>query len=214
MQIETGAIDPTQVVWSAPESERSGRPLLLVLHGHSSNERVGFDLRHQLPGEIVLASIRAPLKTPTGYAWFRLDPTVALPQVDAVAQSVLAWLDAQPPAPSVGLLGFSQGAAAGLQVLRSAARRFAYAVVLSGFVVPGPAIGDALLRTTRPPVFWGRGDQDPVIPEFLVSPTRSWLAQHATLDERVYPGLGHNVAPAELADLRQFLDDRISRPER
>ena len=42
-------IDPDQVLWSAPEPERAGRPLLLLLHGHNLDESVGFELRHQLP---------------------------------------------------------------------------------------------------------------------------------------------------------------------
>lgn len=203
-------IDPSQVLWSAPEPERAGRPLLVMLHGHRLDETMGADLRHRLPAELVTASIRAPMAADVGFAWFRLDPTVGVQQAAESAQAVLRWLDTLPPAPSVGLLGFSQGAAAGLQVMRSAARRFAYAVVLSGFVVPGPAIGDRLLSTTKPPVFWGRGDRDPLVPGFLVSLTATWLAQHTTVTERVYPGLGHNVTDAELSDLNAFLTAQLA----
>lgn len=203
-------INPDQVLWSAPESERDGRPLLLMLHGHNSNEGVGFELRSQLPPELVLASIRAPMTATGGYAWFRLDPAVAVDQANTVARSVLGWLDTLPPAPSVGLLGFSQGAATGLQVLRVAPERFGYAVNLSGFVVPGTASGDARLAAQRPPVFWGRGDRDPVIPEFLVTLSRAWMSSHSRLTEKIYPGLGHLVNETELADLRQFLSEQIS----
>lgn len=202
-------IDPSQVLWSAPEAERAGRPLLVMLHGHRLDETMGADLRHRLPAELVQASIRAPMAADAGFAWFRLDPTVGVQQANESAQAILRWLDTLPPAPSVGLLGFSQGAATGLQVMRSAARRFAYAVVLSGFVVPGPAIGDQLLGSTRPPVFWGRGDRDPLIPDFLVSLTSTWLTAHTTLTERVYPGLGHNVTDVELNDLHDFLATQL-----
>jgi phospholipase/carboxylesterase len=202
-------IDPERVLWSAPESERAGRPLMVMLHGHGSNEQVGFDFRRQLPDELVIASIRAPLTAGGGYAWFALDANLDLRQVDEVGDAVLHWLDDQPPAPSVGILGFSQGAATGLQILRLAPERFDYAVVLSGFVVPGQVPGDALLRSSRPPVFWGRGDRDPVIPSFLLPLTRSWLGEHTTLTERVYPGLGHYVAPEELDDLAAFLSTRL-----
>jgi phospholipase/carboxylesterase len=203
-------IDPARVLWSAPESERAGRPLLIVLHGHGSNEQVGFDFRHQLPPELVIASIRAPLQAGGGYAWFPLDASLALHQIDDVSHAVLGWLDDQPSAPSVGVLGFSQGAATGIQTLRLAPERFDYGVVLSGFVVPLPSAGDTVLTRTRPPVFWGRGDSDPIIPSFLIPPTTTWLRRHTTLTERVYPGLGHYVSAAELSDLRSFLTGQLS----
>jgi len=206
-------IDASQVLWSAPESERAGRPLLLVLHGHNSHEGVGFDLRHQLPDDLVLASVRAPLRATGGFAWFRLDPAVGIQQAGQVARAVLSWLDESlgsgPAPPSVGILGFSQGAATAVQILRTAPTRFDYAVVLSGFVVPGPSARDEELRARRTPVFWGRGDADPIIPSYLVSFSRLWLSGHTQLEERVYPGLGHNVAPAELVDLHRFIKQHL-----
>ena len=59
-----------QVLWSVPESERAGRPLLVLLHGHGMNERIGFELRHELPSSLVIASLRGPLRAPAGYGWF------------------------------------------------------------------------------------------------------------------------------------------------
>ena len=204
-------IDPESVLWSAPEPERSGRPLLLMLHGHGSNEQVGFDFRHYLPPELVIASIRAPLQAGGGYAWFPLDASLAMHQIDEVSHAVLSWLEEQPTAPSVGILGFSQGAATGLQTLRLAPERFDYAVVLSGFVVPGVVAGDETLRRTRPPAFYGRGDRDTVIPSFLLPLTRAWLTEHTSVRQRVYPGLGHYVSPAELTELGQFVRDQLDR---
>jgi phospholipase/carboxylesterase len=202
-------IDPDRVVWSAPESERAGRPLMLMMHGHGSNETVGFDLRHQLPADLVIASIRAPLRAGPGYAWFPLDSTLSLEQIDDVSHGVLEWLEEQPAASSVGVLGFSQGSAIALQTMRLAPAWIDYGVVLSGFVVPGAAAGDAELRTRRPPVFWGRGEFDPIIPSFLVEATQAWLSRHTSLTQRTYPGLGHNVNATELADLAAFLQDQL-----
>lgn len=202
-------IDPEQVLWSAPVPERAGRPLMLMLHGHGSNEQVGFDFRHFLPAELVIASIRAPLRAGAGYAWFPLDATLALHQIDEVARAVLAWLADQPAAPSIGVLGFSQGAATGLQTMRLAPELFGWGVVLSGFVVPGVVSGDEILSRTRPPVFWGRDDRDPIIPSFLIPSTSAWLAGHTTVTERVYPGIGHYVSPAELTELGSFVADQL-----
>lgn len=203
-------INPSTVLWSVPEGERSGRPTLVLLHGHRMDERVGFELRHHLPAELVFASVRAPRDARGGgYAWFPLDASFSLDAIDQSAAAVLAWLDQAGAEGPVGVLGFSQGVATAFQMVRRDPARFAYAVNLSGGVVPLPGPGDAELTARRLPVFWGRGDQDRLIPDLLVQSTRWWLQQHTDLTERVYPGLSHNVSPAELADLAEFVRARI-----
>jgi phospholipase/carboxylesterase len=203
-------INPGHVLWSAPEADRAGRPLLILLHGHRMNEKVGFELRHTLPSELVFASVRGPrAAVGGGYAWFPMDSSFSLEAIDHSAAAVLSWLDSVNLVGPVGVLGFSQGAATAFQMVRRDPTRFAYAVNLSGGVVPLPSRGDALLAARRLPVFWGRGDQDRVIPAILVESTRWWLRGHTELTERVYPGLSHNVSAAELADLAAFVRARI-----
>ena len=202
--------NPDHVMWSAPEAERADRPLLVMLHGHRSNERVGFELRHHLPPELVLSSVRGPRQVGGGYAWFALDATLSLGAIEESAMAVVR-LAAQPrPAcagrrPRIltrewrrhsGWCGREPG-------------RFAYAVNLSGAVVPFPGPGDARLAERRLPVFWGRGSADPIIPAMLVDPTRAWLSRNTDLTERVYPGLGHNVSATELNDLSAFIRQQI-----
>ncbi|HEY6124566.1 MAG TPA: hypothetical protein VIV63_07930, partial [Steroidobacteraceae bacterium] len=65
------------------------------------------------------------------------------------------------------------------------------------------------LAALKPPVFWGRGTNDDVIPEFLVDHTTEWLPGHAELSGRVYPGLTHSVSEQELDDVRVFLDKQL-----
>ncbi len=206
-------IGDDQVFWSAPEDQRDGRPLLVLLHGHGMNERMGTELHSQLPSELVLASVRGPMRVGSGYGWFPLDASLQLEQVDEAAHAVLRWVEKQQRHPSVGVLGFSQGSSIGLQCMRLAPERFDYGVVLSGFAVPTRLPGDDVLARRRPPVFSGRGDADPLIPAPLVGLTDQWLAAHTNLTRHTYGGLGHNVSPAELVDLTEFLRQRI-RPAR
>ena len=110
----------------------------------------------------------------------------------------------------VGLLGFSQGAAVALQAMRLRPERFAFAVNLSGYATPGELPGDAALAERRPPVFWGRGTSDDVIPPVLVEHTVTWLPEHMDLSGRVYPGLTHSVSEPELDDVRVFLEKRLA----
>jgi phospholipase/carboxylesterase len=203
-------INPSTVLWSAPEADRAGRPTLVILHGHRMNETIGFELRHHLPAELVFASVRAPRDASGGgYAWFPMGSSFSLEAVDHSAAAVLSWLDSVDLDGPVGVLGFSQGAATAFQMVRRDPARFAYAVNLSGGVVPLPSRGDAELATRRLPVFWGRGDRDTRIPAILIESTRWWLRQHTDLTERVYPGLSHDVSVAELADLAAFVQARI-----
>jgi phospholipase/carboxylesterase len=200
-----------QVLWSVPESERAGRPLLVLLHGHGMTEQIGFDLRHQLPSELVVAALRGPLSVRSGYGWFSLEADrFSLDEVRAAGGAVLDWLDRQPDHPTVGVLGFSQGSAIAAQCLRTRPSALAYVALLSGFLDPLPAAGDQQLARRRPPAFSGRGDADPLVPRILVTLTDQWLQEHTTLTRRVYPGLGHNVSAEELADLAAFLRDRLS----
>ena len=199
-------INPGTVLWSAPETDRAGRPTLIMLHGHRMDERVGFELRHHLPAELVLASVRGPREAKGGgYAWFPMGSSFSLEAIEHSAAAVLSWLDQVVPDGPVGVLGFSQGVATAFQMVRRDPARFAYAVNLSGGVVPLPSRGDAELAARRLPVFWGRGDKDSVIPNILVESTRWWLRRHTDLTERVYPGLSHNVSVTELADLAAFV---------
>jgi phospholipase/carboxylesterase len=207
--IDPASLDDTVVLWS--DGPRAGRPLLVLLHGYGSDERDLFGLVPHLPDDFAIAAVRAPLAPPwpsPGHSWYPidgLDGRSAQPTTNAAARLV-AWLDAHTDAATIGLLGFSQGGAVALQALRLHPERFAFAVNLSGYATPGPLAGDEALAELRPPVFWGRGTLDDVIPAPLVAHTVEWLPAHSDLSGRVYPGLGHSVSVDELADVRQFLD--------
>lgn len=205
-------IDESAVLWSAPESERAGRPLLVLLHGYGSHEGDLFGLTPYLPLQPVIASLRAPLPAGPGYAWYSLDTNLNAERAegaDAAVRGILNWLDGI-DATEVGLFGFSQGGAIATHLLRHAPERFTFAVSLAGFVLPGDAPADARLATARPPVFWGRGTHDEVIPPSFVEATQRWLPHHAALEERIYEGLGHSVSEAEMADVLAFLRPHYS----
>lgn len=210
-------IDPVVTRWSAPPAERAGRPLLVLLHGYGSDENDLFALAPQLPEEYVVASVRAPSTPPfptPGYSWY---PIEGLEQrrpddVTVAASRLVQWVDAASDAASIGLLGFSQGASVAMQALRLRPNFFAFAVNLSGYVAPGSLPGDARLAERRPPVFWGRGTHDDVIPTDLVEHTVQWLPDHVDLSGRVYTGLTHSVSPQELDDVAVFLRKRLDDP--
>lgn len=108
------------------------------------------------------------------------------------------------------LLGFSQGGAMAIQMLRHAPERCDAAVVLASFATPDSSDGaserDAALAEASVPVFWGRDPHDPVITNELIAYTRRWLPEHSNLDARLYANVGHGISMEEIEDVRDFLE--------
>jgi phospholipase/carboxylesterase len=206
-------INPDAVRWSAPERERAGRPLLVLMHGYLSHENDLFGLSPMMPLGPVIASLRAPITLDTGFAWFPVPDNATSPEQFEVAnesaRAVLAWLDTV-SATSVGLLGFSQGGAMALQLLRHAPDRFSYAVQLSGFALPGDLPGDEKLAARKPPVFWGRGTLDEVIPVRAIEFTDAWLPRHTSLTANIYEDVAHAISERELLDAGSFIREHLA----
>ena len=205
--MQTPSLDNDAVLWSEAAGEK---PLIVLLHGYGADERDLFSLRDHLPSEFAYAAVRAPLEPPfpmSGYSWYPIDDLSSRDPVlvSDAATRLLEWLDGAGVA-NVGLVGFSQGGAVALQALRLAPERVDFVVNLSGYAAGGSLPGDEVLSLSRPPVFWGRGTDDQVIPEAAVVQTTDWLPAHASLVGRVYPGLAHAVSAQEIADVAAFLE--------
>lgn len=209
------ALDAAATLWSHPAEERAGAPALVLLHGYGADEHDLFGLAPYLPRRLSIASVAAPLRPGPpmpGRSWYPIegltdrDPA----SITLAAEALLAWIDEElAEAPSIALLGFSQGAAVALQALRLSTGRFDAVVALSGYAAAGELPGDEALRESRPPVFWGRGSHDDVIPQPLITHTAEWLPAHAELTERVYPGMGHSISEDELRDVIDFLSRHL-----
>ena len=198
-------IDPAAVIWSTPVGERSGKPLLVLLHGHGSQEGDLFQLSPYLPLDHVIAAPRGPIPAGAGWSWF--DVAAARPApLNESADEFAEWLaTVRGDASSVAVLGFSQGGVLGLQALRRHPELIDSMVLLSGIADETVDPGDPELEVLRPPMFWGRGTADDVVPAEQVLATRDWLEEHSTLTERIYEEVGHWITDAELGDVHSFL---------
>lgn len=184
--------------------------VVLLLHGYGADERDLVGLIEPLGVTAPWASLRAPLDLPggPGAAWFPIEELErrAAGPVEAATELVWAWVDAVLPASARVLpIGFSQGGLMATQLLRTRPDRVVAPVVLAGLTVDAPQPGDARLAVARPAAFWGRGDTDAVIPSHAIATAADFLSAHTTLTERVYPGLGHAISMAELADVAAFI---------
>lgn len=202
-----------------PLTSRTAAPadppvVALLLHGFGSNERDLPGLARWLPADLPWASLRAPLDMGYGAAaWFPLSPSGDMDPtaISRATTQVWDWIDASVPEHTRILpMGFSQGGLMALELLRSRPDRVVAPVVLAGFVNPAVhSPGDQELRTSLPPVFWGRGDADQVIWPAAIDATRAWLSEHATVTARVYPGLTHSVDEREMDDVAQFVSAHL-----
>ncbi|MBG6183688.1 phospholipase/carboxylesterase [Arthrobacter sp. CAN_A214] len=208
---DAAAWDPT-VLWSRPEAERQGTPLLVLLHGYLANEEDLMGLVPYLPEEFTVVSVRAPLPGGPGYSWFPLSREADY-SVDKVAASVgrlAAWLGTVRSAhTSVSLLGFSQGMAVATSLLRHTPEDFACVVGLSGFAVPAEGSSffqvDDDVAAARVPFFWGRDQADEVISAGMIDFTHAWLTANTKLTKVLYSNMLHSISQQELAHVREFL---------
>jgi predicted esterase len=121
---------------------------------------------------------------------------------DLVAEFTAAGM----PAERVGILGFSQGACLALEFVARHAARYAAVAGLSGGLIgpPGtPRNYEGSLAGT--PIFLGCSDVDPHIPvERVRESTQVFRHMGASVDERIYPGMGHTISRDELTAVRRL----------
>lgn len=113
------------------------------------------------------------------------------------------------PPERVGLIGFSQGACLSLEYAARYARQYAAVIGLSGGLIGPPGTPRKYAGSLGgTPVFLGCSDIDPHIPLERVHETATVLrALNATVDERIYAGMGHLVNEDEIQAVRALLQE-------
>lgn len=201
-------------VWSKPESERAGTPLLVMLHGYGSSEEVMAKHFVAMPQSFTCVAPRGPFEMDGEYGWFLLDYFLNndFADVVAAANKVFAWLDGESAKhgfSSVSLLGHSQGMAMASTLLRLRQEAFAAVVGLSGFVLDNTLLAALEPLKTKTPFFWARDVGDLVINPDAADFSAEWLRENTLLQAELYPGMGHRVGAAELIDASSFLTVQV-----
>lgn len=126
----------------------------------------------------------------------------------ATVGTVVAHLAREGFAPErIALIGFSQGGCLALEyAARNAQRYGAVAGLSAGLIGPPGTPRDYAGAFAGTPVFLGCSDVDHHIPLARVHETRDVLSRiGATVDARIYPGMGHTVNADEVEAVRQQL---------
>lgn len=212
MRAET-PIDEDAVVWSHPEGDRDGRPLVVFLHGYGGLESDWAAWFPDLPSGAVGASLRgpAPVRDRWGWADFAqpgMTRSRILRELSAAARGVRTWAERQ-HAPRIALVGWSQGGALAVHLLRQQPDRFVSAAVVAGFVADfRPHAG---VRARRPPVWYGMGGRDDVISPAMAARSRRWLSEHTTATLVDLPDEDHMLSPAFVGPALAFTAAALDR---
>lgn len=198
------------VLWRGP-SPADARLAAILVHGRGSSAEDMLGLAEEFNGRDV--AYVAPQAA--GRTWYPYSFLAPIPQNEPGISSGLRVLsdltrDLEQqgiPHNRIVIIGFSQGACLALEFAARRARRYAGVVGLSGGLIGPPGIQrnhDGSLEGT--PVFLGCSDVDPHIPLERVHESADVFRRlGATVDERIYPQMGHTVNQDELQALNALL---------
>lgn len=184
---------------------------MVLLHGRGA----GADDILALADEFQTADVAYLAPQAAGNTWYPYSFLTPIEKNEPWLTSALTLLsrlvgvlvDQGMPAERIGLLGFSQGACLAQEFAARHARRYAAVIGLSGGLIgpPGtPRNYTGSLDGT--PVFLGCSDVDPHIPLDRVHESAEVCRTlGATVDERIYRGMGHTVNSDEILAVRTLL---------
>lgn len=224
---------PLAYLVKAP-ADTEEKPLIIFLHGYGSNAADLFELKTDLPTDAIIVSAQGPTTAPgskSGYQWFPVkfaggDFDIDVREVDKSTGLIKDFVSAAiskfktKPEKTI-LIGFSQGAVMTYEVgLRNPA-------ALAGIVALGSRMSPLLIKDLRGgkklgklKVFIGHGVADRTLLlsgavearkaiEAAGSGSGSGAGASVKPEFHAYPGLAHGISPAEMKDVRAFVEKTL-----
>lgn len=189
---------------------------IIAVHGRGADAEDIIALAREVapPGVAILAPQAAGN---TWYPYRFIEPTERNePYLSSALRTVadlIAQLEEQGiPSDRIALLGFSQGACLALEAAARNPRRYAGVIGFSGGLIGPPGTSfDFAGSLDGTPVFIGSSDVDPHIPKERVEESAVALDRlGASVDVRLYPGMGHTVNRDELEAARSILNGALA----
>ena len=211
-----------QYLVQKPKLHSGASPVLLLLHGYGSNEKDLFSFASELPKELLIISIQAPLSLGfDSYAWYTIhfdqnaDKFSDLPE----AKNSLLLLDEfiddlktrfEIDEDKIFMLGFSQGAILSSAYALNHPKKIQYVLALSGYLNTELIRKDLDLEAIKKLDFFvSHGSVDQVIPADWARKTPDILNSLRVPNVfKEYP-VGHGVAPQNFYDLKNWIKERL-----
>jgi phospholipase/carboxylesterase len=205
-----------------PENSDQKAPALFLFHGYGSNEEDLFSFAPELPDELCVISVRAPIKLPPyGYAWYAIDFDANFGKwsnveqareslgkmIQFIKEAVEAYnLDAT----RVSLLGFSQGTVLSFALALSYPELIKNVIGLSGYIDEKTlASGYEKKDHSHLKMYVSHGQLDPVIPLSWAQNTPPFLDRLKI--EHVFHEFptGHGVSGENFYAMNAWLKEHI-----
>jgi phospholipase/carboxylesterase len=196
-------------------SKISNAPLVVMLHGYSSNEADLFSFASLIPSDYHVVSLQAPLSLGMGYAWFpihfeenmeRWTSPKEVQKAVAYVNSFLTYYTEKHEVnnSTITLLGFSQGAMLSYSVGLANLNVSAIAA-LSGYLDPRVTS----FANTKKAIYVSHGIQDMVVPYAWAEQSVSVLKTNGYQPTFLSYQQGHGVNQDNLTSLIQWLQGRL-----
>ena len=209
-----------QPVLRSGPSPKGARLVAIILHGRGASAEDILGLAHQFSARDI-AYVAPQAAGPGWYPYSFLAPVAQNEPWLGSALGVVAGLaedlaEQGIPAERLVVMGFSQGACLTLEFAARHARRYAAVVAFTGGVIGPPGTPrDYTGDFAGTPVFIGSSDVDPHVPlERVQESTAVFRRMGATVDERIYPRMGHTINADELHAVDALLAEGPRRPTR
>ncbi|QTD37688.1 phospholipase [Polaribacter batillariae] len=203
-----------------PKKASENPPLLILLHGYGSNEQDLFSFADELPDELLIISVQAPLSMGFGgYAWYSInfddvngkfsDLKEAKTSIDKIA----VFIDEikkkyNTNSNKIFLLGFSQGAILSYSLSFFYPNKVNYVIALSGYVNT-ELLPQNMPTNLKTEYYSSHGSVDQVLPVDWARNTKPFLDKLGV--ENVYSeyNVGHGVAPQNFYSFKNWIETRL-----
>jgi phospholipase/carboxylesterase len=202
---------PLKYLVQEPSIPSAHPPVIILLHGYGSNEADLFSLKDNLPKNLLVISVRAPLPLARdAYQWYRSDNITDIKNSSKAIKSFITAVIKKYHADSsqVYLSGFSQGAMMSYEVGLTSPELLKGIAPLSGKIFESlkPQVqSSAALKKLK--IFIGHGDADNRVAYNLAVDAVAYLKKLQLSPEfHTYKGMQHSINEEELKDLAIFLN--------
>lgn len=205
-----------------PKNNQAKAAVLIMLHGYGSDENDLFSFASELPEELFIISVRAPIPLqPYGNAWYAIyfdntsgkfsDTEQAVNSRDLIAQFIDEAVEAYDvDANNVTLLGFSQGTILSYAVALHYPEKVKNIIALSGYInedlLPGDLNGKDYSKLD---FYCSHGSEDQVIPVEWARKSKPFLDKLNIKNSYSEFPVGHGVNPQNFFEFKNWLEKRI-----
>ena len=203
-----------------PKIAAENPPLLILLHGYGSNEEDLFSFAEELPNDLLIVSVQAPLSMGFGaYAWYTInfddkngkfsDLKEAKESIDKIA----IFIDEikkkfNTNSKKTFLLGFSQGAILSYSLSFFYPNKVQHIIALSGYINT-ELLPENISKEINTNYYCSHGSVDQVLPVEWARNSKPFLDKLSLNNVYSEYNVGHGVAPQNFYSFKSWIEERL-----